>query len=100
MTATAAMWLRTDAATEVVEDTLWIAPLPYGPIIRLEGMAVVLLEQFGEPTTVTDAVNACLALVDEAPDDARDQLRSAVDGFIDAGLLSPVHTTSPRTLSL
>jgi hypothetical protein len=63
-------------------------------------MAVILLEQFREPAPVTEAVNACLALVDEAPDDAPDQLRSVVDGFIDAGLLSPVHTTSPRTLSL
>lgn len=100
MTATAAMWLRTDAATEVVEDTLWIAPLPYGPIIRLEGMAVILLEQFREPTPIAEAVNACMSLVDEAPDDAPDQLRSVVNGFIDAGLLSPAHTTTPRTLSL
>lgn len=100
MTATAAMWLRTDAATEVVEDTLWIAPLPHGPVIRLEGMAVILLEQFREPTPIAEAVVDCLALVDEAPVDAPDQLRSVVDGFIDAGLLSPVHTISPRTLSL
>ncbi|WP_019158285.1 hypothetical protein [Brevibacterium senegalense] len=100
MTLAPAGWQRTDAATEVVEDTLWIAPLPHGPVIRLEGMAVILLEQFREPTPIAEAVDACMSLVDDAPDDAPDQLRSAVDGFIDAGLLSPVHTTPPRTLSL
>lgn len=89
-TAVAPLWVRADSAREDDGDILWVAPLPHGPVVRLEGAAIVLLEQFTNVTTTHQAVDDCVEAIDGAPADARAQLTTLVDDFITTGLLESV----------
>lgn len=83
------LWRITDVAVEADDDVVWVAPLPDGPIVRLEGVASVLLEHFQQPARISDAVDACVALFADAPPDAHAQLEHQADYFISNGLLTP-----------
>ena len=89
-TAVAPLWVRADSAHEVDGAVMWVAPLPHGPVVRLEGAALVLLEQFATMTTVHQAVDDCVEAVDGAPADAQTQLTALADDFIATGLLESV----------
>ena len=97
-TAVAPLWVRADSAREDDGDILWVAPLPHGPVVRLEGAAIVLLEQFTNVTTTHQAVDDCVEAIDGAPADARAQLTTLADDFITTGLLESVpHTDVSAT---
>ena len=83
------LWRLTDVAVETDGDIVWVAPLRNGPIVRLQGVASVLLEHFREPSRISDAVGACVTLFDDAPDDAHTQLEQQAEDFVSIGLLTP-----------
>lgn len=98
MTAPDQLWRLTDIAVEVDNNTVWVAPLPNGPIVRLEGVASVLLEHFREPSRISGAVEACVTLFDDAPYDAHTQLEHQAHDFVSIGLLIPADAP-PTTAS-
>lgn len=92
------LWTLTDVALETDGDITWVAPLPNGPVIQLQGVATVLLEHFHDPSRLIDAVDMCVSLFDDAPPDARTQLVRQADDFVTIGLLTPA-VAFPTTAS-
>lgn len=91
------VWTLADIAIEVDEETTWIAPLPHGPVIRVEGVATLLLEFFREQSTIPVAVAACVELFSDAPDDAHEQLTRQATDFVSVGLLIPTDSCPEST---
>ncbi|KHK99310.1 hypothetical protein LK09_03245 [Microbacterium mangrovi] len=77
-------------ASVVAEDAVYLAWMPDGPLMALEGPAALIWQQLlidGDLETLSDRVSP---RVHEPPDDLPEHVRAFARSLVDQGLLRPV----------
>lgn len=79
--------------------TVWVAPVPDGPMVRVDGIGpVVLAVLAGQPegATLPGLVAELGRLVPDMPSDAQSELEPFLESLIEAGVLDEVPDQGER----
>lgn len=82
-----------DVVIDRVEDDVWIAPLPSGPIMLLQGVSPLVVDVLAAataPVTVEEVLGGLRALVADVPADAESIIAAHLTDLAEHGVLEAV----------
>ncbi|SEA67408.1 hypothetical protein SAMN02910418_02132 [Bowdeniella nasicola] len=72
-------------ASEFDGSTLWVAPLPQGPVLQLDGVAPSILQVLSEspePLNVNELIDSLEGAGLPVPEEAHDQVRAFLESAV------------------
>ena len=68
---------------------LWVAPVPEGPVARLDGVGPLIIDLLMEsPMSTDELLQQMRATLPDIPADADETVRTFLDSLVDSGILT------------
>lgn len=68
---------------------LWVAPVPQGPVARLDGVGPLIIELLLEsPKSTDELLQEMRATIPDMPSDADETVRAFLDSLVGSGILT------------
>lgn len=68
---------------------LWVAPVPEGPVARLDGVGPLIIDLLMEsPKSAPELLQAMRAMMPDMPSDADETVRAFLDSLVGSGILT------------